>query len=197
MPQVACPELRYLVWPEADSHSVKRLRRFCPRIRVVGHAIASTVARSPVAGGPCEATPRALPPTTSVNAASLPVEADLRLALDAPILEPLLPLLDADVLQPRSVENVLLAAAAAAAAASEAVVVRPPRHHIAELFRMAYADRDERLSLKRAKNMRQNLRRAMRASAVPLEAALGRCWHGALRGAAHIARQDIMPVDGW
>ena len=192
MPQVACPELRYLVWPEADSRSVKRLRRFCPRIRVIGHAHVATVARYPDTGGPCEARPRESLPTAHSNAAPLPVETDLRHALDAPILESLLPLLNADVLQPSSEENVI-----AAAAAVKPVVVRPPRPHIAELFRLAYEDRDARLSLKRAKNMRQNLRRAMRASAVPLEAALGRCWHGALRGAAHIARQDIMPVDGW
>ena len=194
MPQVACPELRYLVWPEADSRSVKRLRRFCPRIRVVGHAHVATVAQCPATGGPCEVRPRESLPTAYANAAPLPLEADLRHALDAPVLEPLLPLLHADVLQPSSEENVI---AAAAAAAIEPVVARPPRPHIAELFRLAYEDRDARLSLKRAKNMRQNLRRAMRASAVPLEVALGRCWHGALRGAAHIARQDIMPVDGW
>jgi hypothetical protein len=69
--------------------------------------------------------------------------------------------------------------------------------HLAELFRLAYVSRDLRLAPKRAKNARQNLRRAQRAADPGAEDRLSAS-SLALRGgvAQLLRRMDSLPVDG-
>jgi hypothetical protein len=158
VPQLACSELRYLVWPEAPAHAVRRLRRFCPRIHVVGmpsgagESDASRVI-SRASGGR-----KGNSADNEVNTSPLPPAhprrvTDCSIEYDMCILSPLMPLLHAHVLHRPSEGSV--------PAASPMQPTQRP--HISVLFRMAYECRDARMRSKREKNARQNFRRALRA----------------------------------
>ena len=169
VPQLACSQLRYLVWPEAPVHALRRLRRFCPRIHVVGvpsgagESDSSRVMSRASGGrkgysadneGYTSPPPPPLPPTHPRRGTDcLPREADMSIEYDMCILLPLMPLLQAHLLHRPSEGSV--------AAASPMQPTQRP--HISVLFRMAYECRDARLRSKREKNARQNLRRALRA----------------------------------
>ncbi len=191
VPQPCCPLLQRLVWPEADAKSVAALAR-CPRITLVAAAAVSTAEAAPRRATPspdsvlhdaCRCADSADMPA----ACALPHEADLGTPLDAAVLAPLTPLLDAELVRPRSLASLAVCS----------FMPRPARPHIAELFRLAFVERDARLQPKREKNARQNRRRALRSAGTSAEEALARCGHVALRGgrAALLQHTDSLPVD--
>jgi hypothetical protein len=190
----AAPRLRWLVWPEADARTASRLARWCPRITLVcgsppqrsmGACTPHVTARAGACGALPLAAPRRPPPETGRPITLPPPQADLSVALDAPVLAALSPLLIAD-----EGDNAAPACFVAPTAAL------PVRAHIAELFRRAYEARDLRLAPKRAKNARQRQRRNAKGVG-GTEGALARCG-AALRagGCAALLRADMLPVDG-
>lgn len=196
VPQPMAPLLRWLVWPEADARSRAALAN-CPRIELVGAATIGDsrcisderrpdakerVETSLAPDSPQLTSPQAQRPGQHRRGA--PVEADLRFALDAHVLAPLA--LDSELLRPRPSPLSLPCS-----------VARPlkPRLHIAELFRLAFVARDERLQPKRDKNWRQSQRRVLTGTS-SAEDVLARCT-GALRngGATRLLRAGHLPVD--
>jgi len=143
---LACssPQLRFLVWPEAPPRVRALLKRRCPRIQLL-----------PVLQNLCSEGGE-----NAVACVALPRGADLALSLDESVLEALAPLLQVAA-GPLGTHNTNTFFASAA----EPVV------HIAELFRLAYVAREERLLPKRAKNARQRQNRVSRRASASLHRA--------------------------
>lgn len=142
-------KLRWLVWPEAPPRVRALLQRRCPRIRLLPEPQDSCMSD-------CFASrpPGDTPPGTPVV---LPYGSNVAHPLDAVILAALAPLVRDDT-SPSSLN-------ASFSHAAEPVI------HIAELFRLAYVAREERLLPKRAKNARQRRNRELRRASASMHCA--------------------------